>query len=146
MLAQKWDHHTLLAEVPTDLPYLISHTIPTRTKIFSTSCCPLPSSNRPRHHWVPYHTRHFKPIASPQVSLLFLLCKHYMNSRSSFVVHLIHIIFALLIRVCIRINTASHASIRINTTSHTSIRINTTSHASIRINTTSHASIRIKLL
>ena len=44
-------HHTLLAEVPIDLlPYSLSHTIPTRSKIFSTSCCPLPSSNRPRHH------------------------------------------------------------------------------------------------
>ena len=44
-------HHTLLAEVPIDLlPYSLSHTIPARSKIFSTSCCPLPSSNRPRHY------------------------------------------------------------------------------------------------
>ena len=56
-------HHTLLAEVPIDLlPYSLSHTIPTRSKIFSTSCCPLPSSNRPRHYWVSYHTGLLNPL------------------------------------------------------------------------------------
>ena len=51
-----WD-----ANWPSPL-FLLSHTIPTRRKIFSTSCCPLPSSNRPRHHWVPYHSRLLNPL------------------------------------------------------------------------------------
>ena len=37
-------------QVPSDLPYLLSHPIPMRSKIFSRSCCPLPSSNRPHYH------------------------------------------------------------------------------------------------
>ena len=50
-------------QVSSDLlPYLLSHPIPMRSKIFSTSCCPLPSSNRPRHHWVPYHSRLLNPL------------------------------------------------------------------------------------
>ena len=68
-------HHTLLAEVPIDLlPYSLSHTIPTRSKIFSTSCCPLPSSNRPCHHWVPYHTRLLNPLFHLKVSFFYLFC------------------------------------------------------------------------
>ena len=84
-------HHSLLAEMPIDLlPYLLSHTIPTRSKIFSTSCCPLPSSNRPRHHWVPYHTRLLNPLFHLKVSFfLSLLCRFCEYSCSSFVVHLI---------------------------------------------------------
>ena len=67
-------HHTLLAEVPIDLlPYSLSHTIPARSKIFSTSCCPLPSSNRPRHYWVPYHTRLLNPLFHLKFPFLFYL-------------------------------------------------------------------------
>ena len=67
-----------MLQVGIDLPYSLSHTIPVRSKIFSTSCCPLPSSNRPRHYWVPYHTR---PIVSPQASFFSsLLCRHCVQS------------------------------------------------------------------
>ena len=44
-------HSACMAEVPIDLlPYSLSHTIPARSKIFSTSRRPPPSSNRPRQY------------------------------------------------------------------------------------------------
>ena len=95
MLAQKWDHSystTLLAEVSSDLPYSLSHPIPT-----------LRGARSSQHHTVYspaaidlaiteshiYDTRLLIPLFTSS----FLLCKHNMNSRSSFVVHLIHIIY-----------------------------------------------------
>ena len=68
MLAQKWDysHRTTLCWLRCWLTFsLICSAIQSlwgAIKIFSTSCCPLPSSNRPRHYWVPYHTRLLNPL------------------------------------------------------------------------------------
>ena len=91
-------YHTLLAEVPIDLlPYSLSHTIPKRSKIFSTLCCPLPSSSRPRHHWVSYHTRLLNPLFHLLKFPFFILCKHYNYAT---VVHpLLYISFNIIFKL-----------------------------------------------
>ena len=89
MLAQKWDHSysTTLCWLRCRLTFSPICSAIQSLRGARSSCCPLPSSNRPRHHLVPYH---IKPIVSPQVSYFYLFCADTVSAViHPLVVHLI---------------------------------------------------------